>query len=513
MLGHRPLTSDDYLAILKKRWWLIVIPAFILCIAGIVATSFIPAQYVSKTTVQIDQQKVSADLVKPAITEDINSRLDSMEQQIYSRSSLQAIVEKFGLYATGHLSMDDRVALARKNTDIKESTTGFAHSGGSPGFDITFTAADAHTAQMVCAEITSEFTAANLRSREATTEGTNDFLREQLNNAKTTLDDQDAKLAAFQRQYFGMLPQDEANNVNILGSLNTQLESANQSLARMDQDKSYMEAMLAEQVQLAQSSPSSSTTALAPQTEEKELQELLAQQSELSTHYTADYPDVIAVNHKIADLRKKMAQAPAAPVGAAVNGPAKIVDSAAIQDLRARIHAADVAIQAKRSEQAQINQQIRAYQSRIQSTPQVEEQFKQLTRDTQTSQAQYDSLLAKLNQSQMATDLEHRQEGETFRVLDEANLPDSPTFPKRGVFAGGGFFLGLALGLALVALIEYRNTALRTERDVWTFTKLPTLAIIAWSGEVADINPDKLPRLKRIFSRKPNPAESHTIAS
>jgi len=512
MLGHRPLTSDDYLAILSKRWWLIVVPAFILCIAGIVATSFIPAQYVSKTTVQIDQQKVSADLVKPAITEDISSRLDSMEQQIYSRSSLQSIVEKFNLYATGHLSMDDRVALARTNIHIAESVSGFAHSGGSPGFDITFTAADAHTAQMVCAEITSEFTAANLRSREATTEGTNDFLREQLNNAKTTLDDQDAKLAAFQRQYFGMLPQDEANNVNILGSLNTQLESANQSLARMDQDKSYMEAMLAQQVQQAQSSPSTSTTALAPQTEERELQDLLAQQAELSNHYTADYPDVIAVNRKIADLRKKMAQAPA-PAAATVNGSTKVVDTPVIQDLRARIHAADVAIQAKRSEQAQINQQIRSYQGRIQSTPQVEEQFKQLTRDTQTSQAQYDSLLAKLNQSQMATDLEHRQEGETFRVLDEANLPDSPTFPKRGVFAGGGFALGLAFGLALVALIEYRNTALRTERDVWTFTKLPTLAVIAWSGEVAEIKSGKLPRLKRFFSRKPNPSESHTIAS
>jgi polysaccharide chain length determinant protein (PEP-CTERM system associated) len=512
MLGHRPLTSDDYLAILSNRWWIAVVPACILGIAGIVATSFIPAQYVSKTTVQIDQQKVSADLVKPAITEDINSRLDAMEQQIYSRSSLQSIVEKFGLYATGHLSMDDRVALARKNIEIKESTSGFSHSGGSPGFDITFTAADAHTAQMVCAEITSEFTAANLRSREATTEGTNDFLKEQLNSAKATLDDQDAKLAAFQRQYFGMLPQDEANNVNILGSLNTQLESANQSLARMEQDKSYMEAMLAEQMQQAQSSATGSATALAPQTEERELQDLLAQQADLSTHYTADHPDVIAINRKIADLRKKMAQAPA-PVATAGSAPAKVIDTVAVQDLRARIHAADVAIQAKRSEQNQINQQIRAYQGRIQSTPQVEEQFKQLTRDTQTSQEQYDSLLAKLNQSQMATDLEHRQEGETFRVLDEANLPDSPTFPKRGIFAGGGFTLGLALGLALIALIEYRNTALRTERDVWTFTKLPTLAIVAWSGEVADIKPGKLPRLKRIFSRKPNPAESHTIAS
>jgi polysaccharide chain length determinant protein (PEP-CTERM system associated) len=512
MLGHRPLNADDYLTILKKRWWLIVVPAFVFFIAGIVVTSFIPAQYVSKTTVQIDQQKVSSDLVKPAITEDINSRLASMNEQIFSRSSLQPIVEKFGLYSTKRLSMDDRIALVRKNIEIKESSSGFAHSSGSPGFEITFTAPDAHTAQMVCAEITSQFTAANLRAREASTEGTTDFLKEQLNNAKTTLDDQDAKLAAFQRQYFGMLPRDAANNMNLLGSLNTQLEAATQALARMEQDKSYMEAMLSQQVQQAQSAPVASATMLAPQTEEKQLQDLLTQQAELSSHYTADYPDVIAVNRKIAELRKKMAQAPA-PLPTATGAAGKVVDNAAIQDLRARIRGSDIAIQSKRAEQAQLNRQIRTYQGRVQSTPQVEEQFKQLTRDTQTLQEQYDSLLAKLNQSQMAADLEHRQEGETFRVLDEANLPDGPTFPKRSVFAMGGFALGLGLGLLLVALLEYRDTALRSERDIWVFTQLPTLAVIAWSGEVAAATPPKPSRLKRIFSRKKTLVETYPNVS
>jgi len=395
--------------------------------------------------------------------------------------------------------MDDRIALARKNIVIKESSSGFAHSSNAPGFEISFTAPDAHIAQMVCAEITSQFTAANLRAREASTEGTNDFLKEQLDSAKQTLDDQDTKLAAFQRQYFGMLPEDAANNMNILSSLNTQLEAANQSLARMEQDKSYMQTMLSQQVQQAQSAPVASTTALAPETQEKQLQELLSQQAELATHYTADHPDVITINRKIAELRKKMAQAPA-PTPAPSASSAKVADTPAIQDLRARIHATDSAIQAKRGEQSQINQQIRSYQGRVQSTPQVEEQFKQLTRDTQTSQEQYDSLLAKLNQSQMAADLEHRQQGETFRVLDEANLPDSPTFPKRSVFTMGGFALGLGLGLLIVALIEYRDTALRSERDVWAFTNLPTLAVIAWSGEVATVKPSGL---KRFFHRKP----------
>jgi uncharacterized protein involved in exopolysaccharide biosynthesis len=265
----------------------------------------------------------------------------------------------------------------------------------------------------------------------------------------------------------------------------------------MEQDKSYMDTMLAQQ---AASSPG----AASPQTDEKQLQDLLAQQATLSQHYMPSYPGLVTINRQIADLRRKMAQTPATPSSAASSTASGRNDSASVQDLRARIRAADIGIQAKRAEQAQLNKQIHAYQGRIQSSPQVEEQFKELTRDTQTSQALYDSDLTKLNQSQMATDLEHRQEGETFSLLDEANLPDSPTYPKRRVFASGGLAAGLFLGLLLSALLEYRDTALRSERDVWAFTKLPTLAVIAWSGEVADRKPGKFARLKRLFRRKPS---------
>jgi polysaccharide chain length determinant protein (PEP-CTERM system associated) len=496
MLGHRPLNAEDYFTILKRRWWIVSIPSFVLPILAIAATFYIPPQYLSQSGIQIGQQKVSNDLVKPVVSEDINSRLASINQQIESRSSIQPIIEKFGLYADQHLSMDDRIVLARKNIDIQAMPTGFAHSNGVPGFTISFTASDAHTAQQVCAEITSLFIAANLRSQTDAAGGTTDFLKEQLDNAKHTLDDQDAKLADFQRKYFGMRPEDEANNVNILSSLNTQLDASTQALSRMEQDKTYMETMLAQQ-------SAAGPTAVTPQTQEQELQILIAQQTNLSQHYTASYPGLIAINRQIADLRRKMAQpSTAAPASAAsITAPGRN-DSMAVQDLRARIRSADIGIQAKRNEQAQINKQIHDYQGRIQSTPQVEEQFKQLTRDTQTSQALYDSLQTKLNQAQMATDLENRQEGETFSVLDAANLPDNPTYPKRRVFASGGLAGGLALGLLLVALLEYRDTALRTERDIWAFTQLPTLAVIAWSGEVAERKPGKLARLKRLFSRK-----------
>jgi uncharacterized protein involved in exopolysaccharide biosynthesis len=158
-------------------------------------------------------------------------------------------------------------------------------------------------------------------------------------------------------------------------------------------------------------------------------------------------------------------------------------DSLAVQQLRAQLRALEQAIAQKQRAQAQLQSEIRGYQGRIQSTPAVQEQFKNMTRDYQTAVQFYDDLLGKMNQSQMATDLEKRQQGEQFRLLDAPNLPEAPTFPNRLVFAAGGLIGGLALGVLIVAFLEYRDTAVRSERDIWAFTKLPTLAVIGFSGD------------------------------
>ncbi|MEO6923339.1 MAG: GNVR domain-containing protein, partial [Bryocella sp.] len=137
--------------------------------------------------------------------------------------------------------------------------------------------------------------------------------------------------------------------------------------------------------------------------------------------------------------------------------------------------------------------------------PLVEEQYKKLTRDNQTAQAFYDDLLGKMNQSKMATDLEKRQEGEQFRVMDEPNLPDAPFSPKRSVFAAGGIAGGIAIGLLIVAGMEYKDTSFRSEKDVWAFTKIPTLAVISYSAPDF-LNEQKKPGwLSRIFRRKKDP--------
>ena len=472
MLGHRSLAPEDYIAILKKRWWILAIPALLFPILAYAASYLVQPQFVSQTLVLVEQQKVPEKYVMPVIAEDITGRLSSMKEQILSRSRLQPILERFNLFAGDHVNMDDRIEMMRKNIDIKPIQSEISH--GLPGFFISFKANDARTAQAVCEEITSMFVNENLRDRAAQTEGTTQFLQNQLADAKRNLDEQDGKLAKFQQQYVGKLPGQEEGNMNMLNSLNTQLTASTQAIERMQQDRSLVEAMLA-QASRENVVPEAAPRA-APEAQQMELQQLLGQEADLTARYTDDYPDVIAVKRKIRDLRHQMAQAPAQTSATA---SASRTDSPEMQKLKLQLRAMDMGIAQRKKDQASVQGQIGLYQGRIAASPVVQEQYKNLTRDYQTAQQFYEDLLKKMNDSKMARDLESRQQGEQFQVMDAANLPDAPTSPKRPVFAAGGFLLGLLLGAGIAGFLEYRDTSLRSERDVWAFTKLPTLATIS----------------------------------
>src|SRR6201991_122429 len=278
MLGHRALTMQDYTTILKRRWWIIAIPAILFPIVGFGITDLVQPEYLSQTLVLVEQQKVPESYVKAVVTEDLSGRLASMKEQILSRSRLQPIIERFNLFSTGKMSMDDRIDMTRRNIGIAPIQSEIARTNGLPGFFISFKANDARTAQLVCGEIQSLFVSENLSDRAASAAGTTDFLKGQPADAKAKLDEQDAKLRKFQQMYMGKLPGAEASNINMLTTLNTQLDAATQALARMEQDKSYAESLLTMQQaqQVQQSQTTEHGVAQAPQAMQLELQQLQA---------------------------------------------------------------------------------------------------------------------------------------------------------------------------------------------------------------------------------------------
>lgn len=498
MLGHRSLNAEDYFTILKRRWWIVCIPAVILPIAAVGVAYTVTPEYQSESRILIEQQKVPTDVVKGTDTGDLQSHLTLITEQIESRSTLEPIVTKYNLYASQHLSMEARVELVRTKYLHVNTLQSQIGSTGLPGFEVTFTAEDPHTAQQVCADITGLYTGTDLRERSAIAEGTTQFEQAELDEARHTLDDMDHKKAEFEQKNMGMLPGDVGNNANFLNSLSSQLDANNQQLQSLEQNRAVYQAMLAQQTQPAAPAAVSAQT---EQADQKLLDTLQTQLADLQSRYTDDYPEVRSTQRQITDLRAQIAKAASAPVPPPSSTPASNrADSMATVQLRAQIHGIEQQIDSKHKMQDQITAQIRSYQGKIQASPEVEEQYKELTRDYETEQTLYNTLQAKLGQSKMSTELGNRSEGEMFNVLDAASLPIDPIYPKQSVFAMGGLGGGIMLGLLIVALLEYKDTALRTERNVWAFTQLPTLAVIAWSGDAADTQ--KTGRLKRLFSRK-----------
>jgi polysaccharide chain length determinant protein (PEP-CTERM system associated) len=428
-----------------------------------------------------------------------------MREKILSRSRIQPIIEKFNLFAGHGNTMDDRIEMTQNAIGIAPIPSSVTSSYGTPGFYITFKAPDARTAQQVCGEITSLFVSENLSNREESAEGTTDFLKQELADAKAKLDDQDAKLAAFEEKNFGALPDQEQSNVNTLQSLTTQLDAATQQLGRTQQDVTFLEAMVGQQTQDSQSTEPGSPGASVDD-RKAQLKALVDQKRALEAQYTPDYPDVVAISRKIADLQAEIARASAQPAPAPATSTPSRSDSPRLLQLKVQLRAAQASMANTKQEQARIEQQIRTYESRVQSKPEIEEQYNQITRDHQTALDFYHSLLKKIDESSMASAMEEAQQGEQFRVLDPANLPDAPQFPNPYVFAGGGFAVGLLLGLGLAALLEYRDTSLRNERDIWAFTKLPTLAVISRIKELPQ--PVKSRTRWKLFSRTHKPVES-----
>jgi polysaccharide chain length determinant protein (PEP-CTERM system associated) len=495
----RQLNLDDYLAILRRRKWWIIVPALLGPMIAYAVSLKLPSRYTSQTLVLVEQQKVPDSFVKPVVTGVLDERLATMQEQILSRTRLEPIIDQFGLYRDKqNLSVEDKLGLMRKAIEVTPLRSDGAPRGTMSGFYVSYTSSDAHLAQQVCGQLTSMFMSENVKVREERSQGTTKFIESQLRDAKANLDEQDEKLADFKRRYIGQLPGEDQANFNMLASLNAQLDATTQALSQLQQNRTYAETMLTGQLQTQQNLQGTGLVSASPDTLEQQLAKDQAMLSEMLSKYTETHPDVVRLKKDIEQLKSKMEAHASAPPTAPLKEPKNGTESAQIQQLRAQLAGIEQAIHDKQKEQARVQQQIEKYQARIQLSPAVEAQYKSLTRDHESAQNFYNELLGKRNQSEMATDLERRQEGEQFRVLDPPNLPEKPTFPDRRIFAAGGFGGGLALGLGIVFALEFLKKSIRTDKDVLFYLQLPTLTT------VPDLEPDSSKGKNRFFRWKKN---------
>jgi len=271
------------------------------------------------------------------------------------------------------------------------------------------------------------------------------------------------------------------------------LDANTQGLNRAQQDKAFSESMLRQQVAAWKASQNSSGA--NPQALDKQLSDLQSQLLSLKTRYTDDYPEVQKAKRDIQELQRQIAAANAAASNTTSassnknkNDESELNEPPEIRGLRVQIYQLAQNITQATREQQKLQEQIRDYQARVALSPAIEEEYKQLTRDYQSMLKVYDDDVARKRGAEKQEAVNVQQLGQRMTVLNGADLPQSPSFPNRLLFSGGGLAGGLALGFGLALWLEMRDQCVRTEQDVLSVLQLPVLSQVPW---VRDEDGDK----------------------
>jgi len=467
------LSIQDYWQILqRRRWWLLAVIFGCWALAW-VASWITPAIYRSETLILVEQQKVPQQYVVSNVSVDLQERLQSMTQQILSRTRLQRIIDQFHLYEglKKRLGPDGPVDAMRKDIAI-ELVDAPGKSEDLTAFRIAYNAPNPKLAQQVATQLTSLFIDENLQQQTQQAESTTEFLSNELDVARSALTEQEAKIQDFQTRYLGELPSQMQGNVQILNGLQDRYHNVSQNLNHAQEQKLYLESLLSQYRSVKFGDHTGTNTLPAIQ---DELAKLRARLTDAQAKYTPQHPDVIRLKAQIAqtekmkktletDLANSSTKSDRAP-----HSPSELQAMSPVLQLESQIKANDQEVSDSQNELTQLESQIKAYQSRLNITPVREQQLADLTRDYNQSKSNYDSLLQKQQQSQLATNLEKSQQGQQFRIIDPPSLAQRPFSPNRVRYSALGLAAGIVLGFICIAGVEYIDDRVRLFRDVNLF--------------------------------------------
>ena len=480
---QNPVRWQDYWAIaVKRRWWLIA-PVFFCGFAAFGVAHFWPAKYRSEALILVEQQKVPELYVTPNVVTDLQDRLQSMTQQILSRTRLQKLIEQFSLYTDLRQRMTNDEIVDKMRTDIRiELVQAPRRQDELTAFRISFLYSSARVAQQITNELTSLFIDENLQARGQQSVGTTSFLENQLEQARQDLAQQEQNLREYKLRFIGELPEQQQSMLQMLGSLQSQLEANSAAIERSEHERIYLESMRSEYQALQGSVVSANgNAAVSPITVvDGTLRELRNQLTDLEAKYTPRHPDVEKLQDEIADWEQKRKQLEGkqddtTPKDPSVN-PATRAPSVSLAEVESRLKVTTAEIDDYQESGKKLRARMDDLEKRLNLVPMREQQLAEVNRNYENSRQNYQSLLQKKMQSELATNLEKRQQGEQFRIIDPPNLPLKPSEPNRLEIIAIGWVLGLCLGLGLTALHEAADDTIHSERSL--LESLPALILV-----------------------------------
>jgi len=473
---------EEYWGIVRRHRWLILLSIFV-CWATVWGIGWLlPATYQSEALILVVDQKVTSELVPPNVSVSLQDQLQSMTQQILSRTQLQGIIDRYHLYTkhSGLLAIfepADPVDQMRKDISITPVEVP-GRNGDLTAFKIYYTGPTPVLAQQVNSELTSAFIDQNMKSQQQLSQSTTSFFDTQLADARAKLEEQGAKVRTFKAQHVGELPDQLQSNVQILAGLQNQLEGTQRALDRAQQQRLYLQSIV-QQYESVQTDLGNGDSAETPPALDKELKNLRMQLAAERSQYTDSYPDVIALKDQIAKTEKLKKQIEGEIItnqksGKTSEDSAVSMAGAGFQNgaptpmmqINSQLKANQLEIKGYQQQEKALAGRVAEYQARLNMTPATEQALADISRGYVESQKNYDSLLAKQSQSQLATSLEQNQQGQQFRLLDPAQLPDKPASPNHILLSLGGLIFGIGVGVGLTALLELTDARVRNEEDL-----------------------------------------------
>ncbi len=497
-IPRRPLDVEDYVDILRRHKSWMAGPAFAALVLSVVVAFVWPDTYLSEATVQVIAPQVPEKFVPSNVNSEMSQRINQMAQTVQSRASLINIIQSNSLYRSElqRKPLEDVIEQMRSSIRISQ-VENLQQSGRQQysAFRISFEYPNRMQAQKVAQELVRGFIDENIRSLSSQSTATTEFLKDQWEAAKKNLEDLEVRLTQFRLQNAGRLPEQLQSNLATLRTLEQQLAGINEAINRIGQEKLLLESQLRVYRDQLQTLGQAADQPLSQAAKNERLiqleRDIVTQETAISSlkeRYKPTHPDVKSAEAQLSMLRnrrdtllkeeqdKKPEPAPKKTNPAKVQGVRELeTQVAGVQSL---IQAKEMELGERTKTQKQIVALINQYNERIQSSPLMEKTYTELTRDYDLAKTRYDELNAKKAQSEIATSLENRGQGERLQLLDPASLPETPVKPKRLVIVGAGTAMGLILGIFIGGAREMKDTSLKNLKDARAYTNLAVLGTV-----------------------------------
>jgi polysaccharide chain length determinant protein (PEP-CTERM system associated) len=481
------------LEIARRRRVLAVLPFLFVLTAAASLAVFLPSLWTSKALILVNRQQIPERYVASTVQADIEARLLTLSQDILTPDRLMKIAQDHGLYYNLRRTATPDAVVERMRRDIRlELVEDKDRRAGGPRersalFSVAYTAPDPVVAAKVSNTLASVYIQENGRFREQQAAGTSAFLDGQLNEVRTRLQAQERRITDYKEKHLGELPEQKDVNLRALERLQAQLQLAHENNRRANERRQLLTNSLGE-IDMTSGAVTGTGPNVTPADSAAARLNLLRQElAVMQTKYHDRYPDVIQMKQQIAILEQKLASerkqqaAAAAQAAGSKKGTRElrvVPQNPYIQSLMTQLDQAQVEAKASAEEMAGINRQIAVYQRRLENTPKREQELALITRDYETTRELHKNLLAKRGEAEMAADLEQRQQGETFRVIEPAGLPERPTGPNRFRLLLVGLALALGASGVAIVLAEQVDTSFRRVDEVRATAPMPVLSAI-----------------------------------